>query len=74
LGQTLVTGVSRIKALGKTNKGNGVNVAVIDTGIDLKHPDLAANNARIADNDLDVVHLVNTTTSHIACAIDPGTN
>jgi len=44
-GQTLVTGVSRIKALDKTNKGTGVNVAVIDTGIDVKHPDLAANIA-----------------------------
>lgn len=44
-GQTLVTGVSRIKALDKANKGTGVDVAVIDTGIDVKHPDLAANIA-----------------------------
>jgi subtilisin len=42
-GQTVGTGVSRIRAVGKANKGSGVNVAVIDTGIDLNHPDLAAN-------------------------------
>jgi len=45
LDQPVVTGVSRIKALGKVNKGAGVNVAVIDTGINLKHPDLAPNIA-----------------------------
>jgi subtilisin len=43
--QTVGTGVSRIKAVGKANKGAGVNVAVIDTGIDTTHPDLAANIA-----------------------------
>jgi len=42
-GQTWGSGVERIKAVSKTNKGAGVNVAVIDTGIDLTHPDLAAN-------------------------------
>lgn len=44
--QTLPTGVNRIDAeqtATHTNKGTGVNVAVIDTGIDLTHPDLAAN-------------------------------
>lgn len=38
--QTLPTGVNRINADNKTNTGAGVNVAVIDTGIDLTHPDL----------------------------------
>ncbi|MDP1624414.1 MAG: S8 family peptidase [bacterium] len=44
--QTLPTGVDRIDAeqtATHTNKGTGVNVAVIDTGIDLTHPDLKAN-------------------------------
>jgi subtilisin len=40
--QTLSTGVNRINAEGKTNTGIGVNVAIIDTGIDLRHPDLAS--------------------------------
>lgn len=43
VGQTLGTGVSRIRAVNRTDKAQGVNVAVIDTGIDLSHPDLAAN-------------------------------
>lgn len=44
--QTLPTGIDRIDAeqtATHTNKGTGVNVAVIDTGIDLTHPDLKAN-------------------------------
>src|SRR6266496_285239 len=41
--QSMATGVERVKAINKTNKGSGVNVAVIDTGIDVNHPDLAAN-------------------------------
>jgi subtilisin len=44
-GQTVPTGVERVRALGKSNKGAGVNVAVLDTGIDTSHPDLAANIA-----------------------------
>jgi len=43
MGQTVGTGVSRIRATGKADNGAGVNVAVIDTGIDLNHPDLAGN-------------------------------
>lgn len=41
--QTLPTGVNRINAEYKTNTGTGVNVAVVDTGIELSHPDLQAN-------------------------------
>lgn len=41
--QTVPTGISRIGAMGLTNEGAGVTVAVIDTGIDQSHPDLAAN-------------------------------
>ncbi|MFH1087835.1 MAG: S8 family peptidase [Chloroflexota bacterium] len=41
-GQTLPWGVDRIDAelVHPTNKGMGVKVAVLDTGIDLDHPDL----------------------------------
>ncbi|MBI2613184.1 MAG: S8 family serine peptidase [Candidatus Levybacteria bacterium] len=41
--QTTPTGVSRVNAPVNTNKGTGIGVAVIDTGIDLAHPDLQAN-------------------------------
>lgn len=41
--QTIPTGISRVNAPVNPNKGIGIGVAVIDTGIDLKHPDLQAN-------------------------------
>ncbi len=41
--QTTPTGVNRVSAPVNSNKGVGVGVAVIDTGIDLTHPDLQAN-------------------------------
>ena len=41
--QTTPTGVSRINAPVNPNKGTGIGVAVIDTGIDLAHPDLQAD-------------------------------
>lgn len=51
--QTIPSGVLRIGANQNSNKGTDVGVAVIDTGISLSHPDLAAN---IAGN----VNFVNT--------------
>ena len=44
--ETLPWGVDRIDAdivHESNNKGTGVNVAILDTGIDYNHPDLAAN-------------------------------
>jgi len=43
--QTLPWGVDRIDAekVWRKNQGEGINVAVIDTGVDLDHPDLVAN-------------------------------
>jgi len=41
--QSLPTGIDRVNAESKVNKGTGVNVAIIDTGIDLTHPDLKTN-------------------------------
>ncbi len=43
--QMLPTGVDRVNAEVKANQGAGAHVAVIDTGIDLSHPDLKANIA-----------------------------
>ena len=45
--QTIPTGIKRIGAASSTNKGAGIGVAVIDTGIDLTHPDLKANIATV---------------------------
>ncbi len=41
--QAVPTGVNRIGALADPGKGAGVGVAVLDTGIDLTHPDLKDN-------------------------------
>ncbi len=41
--QVLPAGIDRIGGEGKTNKGDGQIVAVIDTGVDINHPDLKAN-------------------------------
>ncbi|MES2059844.1 MAG: S8 family peptidase [Patescibacteria group bacterium] len=41
MAQTLPTGIDRINAENKSNKGTNVNVAVLDTGILATHPDLS---------------------------------
>ena len=41
--QTIPTGIDRINAENLSNEGAGVGVAVIDTGIELSHPDLKTN-------------------------------
>ena len=41
--QEVPTGISRIGSPTSGNVGTGIGVAVIDTGIDMSHPDLAAN-------------------------------
>ena len=43
LAQVVSTGIRRIGAVSSTAKGLGITVAVIDTGIDLTHPNLAGN-------------------------------
>ena len=43
--QTVPTGIRRIGAMGLLNMGSGVEIAVIDTGIQTNHPDLAQNIA-----------------------------
>lgn len=41
--QVVPWGVTRIGAAGAINRGAGIHVFVVDSGIDLDHPDLAAN-------------------------------
>ncbi|MEK9182373.1 MAG: S8 family peptidase [Patescibacteria group bacterium] len=41
--QTVPTGIDRVNAENLFNKGVGVGIAVIDTGIELSHPDLKTN-------------------------------
>ena len=41
--QTIPTGIDRVNAENLLNKGAGIGVAVIDTGIELSHPDLKGN-------------------------------
>ncbi len=48
--QVIPTGINWIDAeLNTTNEGNGVKVAVLDTGIDFKHPDLMVNTSLSRD-------------------------
>lgn len=41
--QSTPSGVGRVGSISNINKGNGIGVAIIDTGIDLTHPDLKGN-------------------------------
>lgn len=45
--QVIPTGISRIGVTASSSKGAGVGVAIIDTGIDLTHPDLVSNIASV---------------------------
>jgi subtilisin family serine protease len=45
--QIIPNGLKRIGGV-VTNKGAGIGVAVIDTGVDLKHPDLVSNLAPVS--------------------------
>ena len=48
--QVIPTGINWIDAeLNTTNEGNGVTVAVLDTGIDFSHPDLMVNRSLSRD-------------------------
>lgn len=47
------TGVRRVNAHQENSAGKGITVAVLDTGIDLTHPDLAANLASEHKNCVD---------------------
>jgi len=48
--QSIPTGIDRIDAEALANEGVGVGVAVLDTGIDLTHPDLKANLSTYSKN------------------------
>jgi subtilisin len=76
--QEIPWGISRIDATSNAGGGDGVVVAVIDTGIDLDHPDLAGNVV-IPDEDTNFVRPGNlpdddnghgTHCSGIICAVD----
>jgi subtilisin len=43
--QQVPTSIRRVRADNLTNKGTGVGIAVLDTGIDFNHPDLVTNIA-----------------------------
>jgi len=43
MAQTIPTGVRRVDAPTNPNKGSGIGIAVLDTGIDLNHSDLKTN-------------------------------
>jgi subtilisin len=46
--QFIPTGIQRIASQTNSNKGANIGIAVIDTGIDLTHPDLAANVSNLS--------------------------
>ena len=67
--QTTPTGVSRIKANTVPGTGDGVQVAVLDSGIDLNHIDLAANIA--GGVDCDAPSLATSTTARATGRTSP---